>query len=227
MAVTIRWSSETNLRLPDGGDQAVAINESLVLDILTSENYEVTTQVTALVVEEGVPITDHVRPMQDRETLEVMVSESPTLITLVDGTTVEDIELPGGGVASVITVPEDTTRTADAFETLRTLSRDGVRVDVEGLRRPVEGWLIETISAPRESETAGVLVCSMTLVELRVAEFEEVDAPSPRVERRRNRRDNGRRTLQERNNASTDAVSADPENRSEALAALQALGILS
>ena len=214
MSATISWSRETTRREPAGGDVVITESGSLICDIVTSETYDVSAAVTSHVVEVGTPVTDHIRANADRCTMEVYISESPLVLSHVPGAAMRDVELGSGGNASVVGVPAGTTRAADALRTLQMLCTRGFQVDVEGARIPIVGWVIESVSAPRDPETAGAFVALVTMVEFRTAEFEEIDAPSPRVERGRNRRDRGRRAT---NSDGTDAE-AVPNNESASVA---------
>jgi len=167
----------------------------LDLDIVEQDNYEVSASATAHAVETGVPITDHVIPAQDRITATVCVSGRQSSTLFVEGASAGSMDLSDGVKATGIVVPEGTDRIGDVHATLRRLCRDAIDVDIDGLRRPIEGWIIERVSSPRTIETSGLLVVDLALVEIRYAEIEEVDAPSPRVERGRRQRDRGRQTL--------------------------------
>ena len=224
MSLTIYWSETTEWRNPYGGDTEELTIGQLDLDIIESDSYDISANVTAHAMEAGVPVTDHIRPEQDRASCTVNVSGRQHTTTFVEGATHGTVELEGGGELVGIVVPEDTDRIGDCLTSLRRLCREGIEVDVDGLQRPIEGWAIERVSAPRTLETAGLLVCDIAFVELRFAELEEVDAPSPRVERGRRRRDQGRANGENGGDAD---VSNDPTDRESSTATLrlaQALG---
>ncbi len=194
MALILTWSTEVSSLLPDGGEQVRDLSEKLELDIIESDTYTVVATLTSHAVEQGVDVTDHTEPQKDRITVEAAISERPMRIDQVSGTTIAVVDLPNGGKATAIVPPEGTTRRASAFETLRTLNRAGTLVNVEGLIRPLQNYQIETVTSPRSTETAGLLAVSITFVEHRTAEVEEVEAPAPRVERGRGRRNRGRQS---------------------------------
>jgi hypothetical protein len=214
--ITISWNRERTVTTPEGGDEILDDLGELSFDVLETETYDVSATVTSLVVETGAPITDHIRPNQDREVLVGIVSNSPLRISST--ASYSDVSLPSGGVASVLSYHGSETRTAGAFEKLRALCRDGVLVDVEGGRRVIEGWAIESISAPREVDSAGALVCTVSLVEIQTAEFEEIDVPSPRVERGRRSKDRGRERAADTGDESS--TPAGPRQRASALSQL-------
>jgi hypothetical protein len=190
--IELRWLEQEARELPEGGDAFDFDFGQLQLDIAESDSYEVTSLITAHSVENHEQITDHQVPQLDKASVEILLSESPSDRTIGEGTSYAEIRLASGTTASVITVPEGVTRGVDAFDTLRRLCREGINVDVEGLRRPLEGWLLEAVSSPRDVPRAGVLSCTISFIEVSVATATTVDAPSPRVERGRRGQSRGR-----------------------------------
>ena len=217
MSLTLTWERETTRARPEGGDDLIIESGSLVCDIVTSETWDVGADVTSQVVEEGTPITDHIRPQQSRATFEVWVSESPVLTSLVEGAEHRDLELPSGGSASVLQVPDGTTRGADALRTLEMLCTRGFLVDIDGARIPIVGWALQSVSMPRDPDASGAFSALITAVEVRTAEFETVSAPSPRVERGRSRSSEGRESPED---GSDDDASNDPANREQSVSVL-------
>lgn len=216
--MTITWASSDTVQLPEGGDSSTMEFGRLDLDIVEQDSYDVAASITSHAVESGISITDHMRPEQDRATVTALVSGRQSTLTLgIDGVMAGSIDLGDGATATGIVVPEGLDRIGDVHTTLRQLCRDGTEVDVEGLRRPIQGWLIERVSSPRTVEDSGLLVAEITFVEVRYADTEEVDAPSPRVERGRARRDTGREQVTP---VADEDVEADPADRRSSLARL-------
>jgi hypothetical protein len=223
--LTISWVTPSTTRLPEGGDLRETPFEQLALDIVTEDTYDVATLVTEHAIESqagaDIPISDHVSPMSDRASATVYVTDVPG--TRTPGATRTTLELGGGNSLSFMLLPTGTTRGSDAFETLRTLARDGTRVDVDGLRRPLTGWVIDTVSSPRTTDAGDVMIATITFKEVRIAEIQDVQAPSPRVERGRRRANRGNQNPQA--TGSTAPVSSSPANSQSAGAALvDALG---
>ena len=183
--IEVNWMEQSTRQLPEGGDATDHEFGQLFLDLVETDSYDVLSLVTEHSVEGREQITDHQVPQLDRVSLDVVVSDSPSGQAVCEGVAMSEHQLSTGASVSLITSPEGTTRAADAFEELRRLCREGVEVDVDGLRRPIEGWLIEAVSSPRDINTAGALTCTISLVEMSVAATSEVDAPSSRVERAR------------------------------------------
>jgi hypothetical protein len=220
--IQIYWTEQESRALPAGGDSDELTFNLVQLDICEQDQYDVAATVTSHTVEDGVAVTDHVTPMQDRAAFTAYVSGRQSTTRLVEDARAGSIDLDGGVSVAGIIVPEGTDRIGDVHATMRRLCRDGVLVDVDGLRRPIEEWLIESVSSPRDVETSGLLAMDVTLVEVEFAELEDVEAPSPRVERGRRSRNRGRQTPAA---SETDAVSSEPANRSAALAVAQSVGV--
>jgi len=217
--ILISWSERDSRALPEGGDADSITTTLLELDIAEQDAYDVATTVTSHAVEVGVPITDHVIPAQDRVTFTAYISDRQSSTRIVEGSRHGETDIGGGLKATGIVVPEGTSRITDVHSTMRRLCREGIAVDVDGLRRPLEEWIIESVSSPRNVETSGLLAMDVTLVEVRYAEAEEVEAPSPRVERGRRNRNRGRQAT---GSSETDEVSTAPEDRAQAQSTLAA-----
>lgn len=192
MSVQISWVTESSREQPEGGDQ-YELNFSFInLDILESESYDSKATVTAHAVEEGIPTTDHIVLQNDKTSFLAVVSDRQSSTAFVDDAKFGTFELSNGTEVSGVIIPEGTDRRGDVFDVLLELKNNGTRISITGLQRIIDDWIIESISYPRSVDTAGTLVCNISITEIKTAVLEEVDAPSPRVERGRNRSNNGR-----------------------------------
>lgn len=207
--ITLWWESETTARAPEGGDVVDMTLERLDLDVLDKEQLETRVKVTSHPIEGGAPISDYTIREQGSVSLDIAVSDSPTRVSTIEGSSTGD-----GGI---IQAPEDVVHTAEVLDQLRALAAAGQELDVEGLRIPLEGWVISGISAPRVADSPGLLLARIELVEVLTATTEEVSAPAPRVERARRRRDRGE---QQGDSTDDDAPGASSEHRTSALAQL-------
>jgi len=215
--ITIYWMRDATRRDPLGGDVMVATVGRLDLDILREEEVEYNAAVSTHHVDEGSPISDHARRNPRTLVLDVAHSESPNNLG-VEGAEISDVELSTGRGAAVVQIPE-ASRVVDALEALDDLV--GEEVDVEGLRRDVESWVITSVKAPRDVATAGALFATIALQEVVRAQTREVEAPSPRVERARRPRDRGQQNP--RDTDTTETASSDPDNRTAAARVLDAV----
>ncbi len=217
--LTIYWTTEQTTQLPEGGDGVSQTFEELRLDIVDGDSYEGATTYTEHSVEQGVPVTDNAEPQLERYSVTAWVSERPARMDLVEGTM---RVTPDGVDASFITPPEGTTRAVDTLTQLNELRRNATLVSVEGARQPIEDWVLESVGAPRTTSDAGALVVNLVFREWRTVSLEDVDAPSPTVERGRRQANQGQQTATEEDD---ETPSADPENRASVAEQLrQALG---
>ncbi len=190
--ITITWSEVSTLTAPTGGDTVSSLPGALELDILEQETYEVSSMVTEHTVEDGAAITDHQIPNLDRVRFDVMVSDSP--VSISQGLLGTSWAPQKNG--TTILISPDLLKSEIAFDTLHRLCQEGIEVDIVGLQRDIEGWLITSVTADKKVDTSGALVASVVAQEVAVAKLTEVDAPSPRVERVRPSTDTGQQVTQ-------------------------------
>lgn len=213
--IRIQWETTEDTRDPEeGGDVLEVTVGELEIDATVSEISDVTATATEHPVEEGVNITDHVRPDLLRVQLECIVSNTPTRAR-VEGAAIRDtdLEIPGrtifaGGAvgsrrsrtegreastiaARVLTFEQAFDRPVEVVDQLRELMHAGTPVDILDLRLgDLEQWLLVGMSP--EVATTDAVRFTLSARELRTAVTEEVEAPSPRVERGRRGRGRGR-----------------------------------
>lgn len=187
----ITWTAEQTRTLPEGGDRLEQESGELLLDILTSEALDSTAAATKHAVEEGAPVNDYVILEQDTMQFDAVISRRPANTRLVPGsqrgttTLADDTEVAG------IVLPDGVDRPVDVLDQLITLKNNKQLVDVDGLQRTIEGWVILGVSAPRSVDTAGTLTVSVSMQDFKTVSLEEIDTPSPRVERGRSSSDQG------------------------------------
>ena len=198
MSITIYWDRQVFTRNWEGGDVANSIVTNIELDVLASETMSLSSTLTEHPIDEGSPVADHIIPSSETIELEVLHSQSPTHLR------VENAAMRDVGSASVITIDPEVDRVGEAIDVLRDLVKNGAEINVEGLRRDVEGWVITDVSLPQTVETADLLTASITLREVRKASLQEIDRPAPRVERGRRNTNNGRQAPE--NTGSTETV---------------------
>jgi hypothetical protein len=186
--ITITWTEQTTRQLPEGGDRLEQTPGELLLDSLDSETYESSAIATKHAVEDGSTINDHVILEPDIDQFDVVVSGRHS--TTLFGAERSSVIIGDREISGVIP-PEDSDRPKEVLDGLIRLKKNKQLVSIDGLQIPVEDWIITKVSAPRSIESAGILVASVSIQEYTTVAFEEVDAPSPRVERGRRHRNNG------------------------------------
>jgi len=209
----ISWVTESTVQLPEGGDGVSQVFDELRLDIVESDTYEGVTEYTEDAVE-GSAVTEHATPKLERYQVTAWISERPSRMDLVPGTS---RVTPAGSPVGFITPPEGTARAADTVAMLHELRRNATLVSVEGARLPIEEWVIESVGTPRTADDAGALVANIAFREWRVATLEDVDAPSPTVERGRRRASQGTQTATQASDATPDPAPAARDSTAAAL----------
>lgn len=204
--ITIMWSEVSSTTAYAGGDIISALPGALELDILEAETYEISSTVTEHTIEDSAAITDHQVPQLDRVRFDAMVSDSP--LSADQGLLGTAYQTQKNGTVVLISPP--TSRASLAFDTLHRLCREGIEVDIIGLRKEVKGWILTSVTCERRVETSGALVASIAAQEVVTATLTEIEAPSPRVERARPPTNAGQQVTQA---AGDSTVSPDPADR--------------
>jgi len=181
MSVTIAWMPSSSAQLPAGGDAEDVALEFLAFDGTATDTYDVEATATEHPIEEGADITDHVRPMPPRITMDVLMSKHPH---------------PDAADA------DDDNRAETARATIRRLITEGIEVEITTDVGAWSNMLLLTCSESRAAESGDGFRAQITAREIRRVSVQTVTAPSPRVERARRRTDRGQ--------TSGDAVETPP-----------------
>ena len=212
--IRIQWSTNSTIRDPDiGGDTIVMDFNEIVIDASLAETLDIGATATEHAVESGQDVTDHVHPGLRRVVLDCIVSNTPTNPSIHNDIRLSTVELPATSIFSIRQPtkigesPRQETRnvparriTAYAYpeidrprevvDALTPIILAGQDVDIIGLRLgDLEGWVITNISPV--IETTDAVRFSLSAQEMRTVTINEVEAPSPRVERARPRTDAG------------------------------------
>lgn len=175
--ILISWLATESTREMAGGDAIDFDYQSILLDGTVSEGYDTEATATEHPVEDDADITDHVRPSLRRLTLEVVVTPHA-------GASLAHIVEPGTEAA--------TSRPRTVRETLSDLIANGTEVSIESGVLSWESMLLLSMSETRTSDGGDGFRASLSAREIRRVSTQEVEAPSPRVERGRRRTDRGR-----------------------------------
>jgi hypothetical protein len=87
----------------------------------------------------------------------------------------------------------------------------------------VEKWQISGFTPGRTTDIAEAMKFGLKIEEILKAQLTEIQAPSPRIERGRRRRDNGTQTPTGDSASSGDTVSNGPQGRGSVLANLRTI----
>lgn len=186
----------------------------LSFDVVTSDTLESSSTATEFPVEVGSNISDHVRSNLDKVTLEVVVSNTPITakdpLTQSDrgsynGVTLslpsapkqrglyallrQGLDMLFGGPhgdprASLLTFDSDFSATTDTLNLLQQLRREARLLDVVSRDYYAEGMIIESISAPRNSESGSTARFTIGFKQLRIVETRQAQVPlEPKLKR--------------------------------------------
>ena len=185
--ITISWKDQTTTPGTAGGDVVSSTVSSLPLDIITSQQRDVTVVLPTHPVEDGAAVTDHVTTQPGTVSVEALVGDA-VVSEIVVASTRRTVELyPGTKASGVLGVDSDKSRTVDVLEQLTTLTERGTVVDVAGtIHGDIEGYQILSLSSPHDM-TMGrqTLTVTITFQKRDIATTSEVEAPAPLVERAR------------------------------------------
>jgi hypothetical protein len=222
MSITITWETVQNLQDPEGGDLRETRINGLIIDAVLDESLIVESEISRRPSEVGMPHSDAKQRKPKIENLECIVSNEPRDANEL-GATHESIELPSGRSASVVVYTEEQRRVDRATQALIALCDGHVEVDIDGLLVDVEKWQISSFTPGRTTDISSAMKFGLKIEEILKAQLTEVQAPSPRVERGRRRRDNGTQTPTGDSASSGDTVSNNPQTRGSYLANLRTI----
>lgn len=192
--------AELTWTLENGGEA------SLVFDATVRDSHIASATITEHPVEDGVAISDHIRPDLDRVTLNVVVSNTPIASPADhnDGVTGQQtsVELTGSNGetltrALVLAFNGTLTRVRSVYEELLSLMKGGTLVNVLTSLREYEGMAIANVSPVREADSGNALVATVEFKQVRIVESEIVEAPEPREPRGNTERERGRENTED------------------------------
>lgn len=156
--------------------------QSLDLDVVVSESHTLQNKITQFPVEEGSPITDHIRSQPDRLTMSCFITETPILQALQEFETLERLTSQAEQFSQL-----DSTKTLVSFLILEELAKGPL--DDTGRRAPelltvVSGlkvytdMAIENVSIPRSQGTGASLRFTASFIKVRVVNSRTVELPN-------------------------------------------------
>lgn len=169
------------------GSKRGAIIGTLRLDMTVDENHQLENQVTEYPIEEGGNISDHIRQLPDKLTLNGLVTNTPINLTQQSNA---EIITNAQGKFEVRNLERAivNNRVISAFEQLLTMSGrkvNGETIDpqiikvVTGLR-VYTNMAIQTISVPRSKITGLALRFNITLINVIKVDSETIAIPNPK-----------------------------------------------
>lgn len=190
MTLEITWESTEIQRNPDGGDRIETTTERIKIDLVQDYTFNFGGEQTKRPIEGGAPASDHWKRSLDTVQIRCAHTDTPS----TDGTNASLDTFKSGSSSALlgrIAQGGPVSRTSQLHLELMRLAHSGSLVVVQGLNHTLFDWRVISVSEPRMTGQAGLLTFNMNLEEVRFATVETVEAPAPRVERSRPRRDNG------------------------------------
>ncbi len=217
--ITLEWETDTTRTNQTGGDARETVTNQLILDAAVSETHDLSAIQSTHPIEDGSDITDHVRKELDVITMEVAISNTPIdtltspnmqrtsvsltlpplkqLVSGASGKELGKVESTDRSVGvTVVSSALRLDRPMEVYDEIYEIMEKSIPVNIIGTRfGDFDGNIINNVSFP-VSNHSGILF-TITFKELSVVVTETVDAPSPRVERGRRRRNRGNQTASE------------------------------
>lgn len=161
------------LDFPDGS-RSVQIQ----LDASVNETHLTNAQITEHQVETGSNITDHIRPMPKKLSLEAVITNTPTTLPTTEsrGVTGGVRQTQSGAFkyqALVFDGPFD--RVADSYSDLVDATQAGAFVSIVTTLANYQNFAIENLSVPRNSQSGNAIQFTIDLKEIRTVDTEQVE----------------------------------------------------
>ncbi len=197
--ITIYWMTQSRRQLPEGGDETHNEFEELLVEGYPRESYTTRAEMTEHPIEQSADISDHTIPKPRELELECVI---------------------GGHIFSD-RIEFDPDRPNTVVQQIDELILSGTPVDIETQRGLFENFQLLERTEERTIEVGDAARFVLRAKELFIATLEQVEAPSPQVERARPRRDAGRQNT----TATNEQVTADrsPASREQVRTGLAAI----
>ena len=172
-----------------------SIYRILEFDAVITEGHEVTATLTEHPVERGADLSDHKRPGPRMLRLEGLVTNTPLGALPLTGGLFEDITASaqgtGSGKAVVTTFSASFDRVTAMLDKLTALTEGADLLTIVTDVRTYEDAELVSVTAPRVAESGDAITFALEIVQVRIADTQEVGAPVARFPRGRRARDNG------------------------------------
>jgi hypothetical protein len=150
---------------------------SITLDAAISEQHQAEVEVTDNPVEEGIAITDHVRPKPEVLTIEGIVTNTPLPADAdaqADLQQVETVTPTGESLKISSRSSYKVGRAENAYQDLLTLKDSGKTVQVVTGLRTYDNMLMTSLSVPRDAKTGQAVRFTATFREIKIVRTQVV-----------------------------------------------------
>jgi len=189
MSLTIEWATDSEAVTSAGEIEISSSFHVLEFDAVTSVRHTWESEITEHVVESGAAISDHKRRKPDRVEIRAMVTNTPIGAPPRSGfavsTTIASVQA-GAADAAVLQFSEPFDRIADVLATLQRLRSEAIDLTVVTRERTYDNVQITSATVARENSDDSIEL-DISIVEVRRAETQTVEAPLPREPRAQGR----------------------------------------
>jgi hypothetical protein len=134
---------------------------NIVVDASVRESHENEAQITDNPVEEGVDVTDHVRIMPKRLTMDGVISDTPITLSVISNIS--------GAIGTVTEFIGGRSLSQEAYDRLLRLQANREPMTIVTGLRVYQNMLIESLTVPRDSRTANAIHFTAVFREIHVA----------------------------------------------------------
>lgn len=165
----------TRISTSQSGPQAVQL-DSITVDAVLSETYSLTSETTDNPVEQGIDITDHIRPKPRTYRLDGFVSEVPVPgpATTAYGPATQ---VAGDGTVFSGVSPPDDSRPGKVYRTLVAIWQNQVLLTIATAMETYDNMAMLSAPVTRKSGDGRSLHFSATFKEIRIVQSQVVSVP--------------------------------------------------
>lgn len=166
----------------------------LEFDVVITEGHEITATLTEHPVERGADLADHKRPGPRLLRLEGLVTNTPLGAPPRTGGELEDVTASTQSTASkanVLKFSDSFDRVTKMLDKLTELTEGAQLLTIVTDVRTYEDAQLVGVTAPRTADGGDSITFALEIVQVRIADTQEVGAPVARSPRGRRSRDNG------------------------------------
>lgn len=157
------------------GSQAVQL-DSITVDAVLSETHSLESETTDSPVEQGIDLTDHIRPKPRTLRMEGLVSEVPVPNASIDGYAAASQTTPAGLTFTGVS-PPDNTRPGKAYRTLVAIWENQVLLTIATALESYDNMVMVSAPVTRKAGDGQSLHFSATFKEIRVVQSQVVSVP--------------------------------------------------
>lgn len=174
-------------------DPITLTTNTLLIDATVNEQHQVNAQVTDHQVEKGASVTDHVRPLPRRLTLDAIITNTPITTVfsqpLALGPFVGDIDLQGGlSATGVLQFRTEFDRAQSSYDLLSEAALNGAVFQVFTTLASYDDMIAVNLSVPRNVDSGNSLQFTLDMQQLNFVEVLTGQALPPSIKQKKTSR---------------------------------------